>query len=476
MNSPLARLLTLATLAATAAAQGPDFLVTFSQPERTLSGSGGTVLQSLAVNEVSHLGYTTMPCPVSAEKWAPRTAYGVMAGDENGNGFHWNPTLFGAIDALQEPMPVAGAAVSSPRSVFFSVTAPIGMNVSALPLRPGDVGRIVRNTFGDGQVEHFMRQEQFNASLGLPVATPIDVDAIAYSPNFGVLFSLDADIAVNTFCGPFLLRDGDVVCVPPAALAMTPDFRVAGVLAMSAVVVHTEAQMSAFVANAMVTNRFGACIPVAIDTESIEIDLFGPVTFAPTCTGVAIPVPALIFATESMTGASLLTTAFGGQIYATPCGLAGTPCGGGPTFGNQLGLMPPTAANGVPSYVNAIAHTRSFRMALEPQQHVLNVPFGAPAGATMIDYSSPWAFNLALIELVSPVVPGSISAFPFSQLCFPDLYAPSLLVHAWPLFGPFGSFPMVAIPPAFSGKILYQNLGFGGSGFELSTPAVVDVN
>ncbi len=34
----------------------------------------------------------------------------------------------------------------------------------------------------------------------------------------------------------------------------------------------------------------------------------------------------------------------------------------------------------------------------------------------------------------------------------------------------------VAIPPAFSGKILYQALGFGGSGFELSTPTVVDVN
>ena len=476
MHSSLPSLLVLAALAATATAQGIDFLATFSQPERTLSGSGGTVLRNLAINEVSHLGYSTMPCPMSAEKWAPRTAYQVMAGDENGNGFYWNPTLFGAIDALHEPVSTAVATQSSPRSVFFSVTAAMGNNVSVLPFRPGDVARIVRNGAGDGQVEHFMRQEQFNASLGLPVATPIDVDAIAYSPNYGVFFSLDTDIAVNTMCGAFLLRDGDVVCVPPPALTMTPDFRVNGVLAMSAIVVHTEAQMSAFVANAMVTNRFGACIPNAVDTESLEIDLFGPAIIVPGCAGFIIQVPSLIFATETMTGASLLTTAFGGQIYGTACGLAGTPCGGGPTLGNQLGLQPPAAAVGVPSYVNAIAHTRSCRMALEPQQHVLNVPFGAPAGATMIDYSSPWAFNLALIEIVPPVVPGSVPAFPFSLLCFPDLYAPSILVHAWPLFGPFGSFPMVAIPPAWSGKVLYQNLGFGGSGFELSTPAVVDVN
>ena len=76
----------------------------------------------------------------------------------------------------------------------------------------------------------------------------------------------------------------------------------------------------------------------------------------------------------------------------------------------------------------------------------------------------------------APTVPGSLSAFPFSLLCFPDLYAPSLIVHAWPLNGPWGSFPMIAVPPAFSGKVLYQALGFGGSGFELSTPAVIDVN
>ena len=38
----LSRLFVPATLAAAALAQGPDFLVTYSQPEVTTSGSGGT--------------------------------------------------------------------------------------------------------------------------------------------------------------------------------------------------------------------------------------------------------------------------------------------------------------------------------------------------------------------------------------------------------------------------------------------------
>jgi hypothetical protein len=43
------------------------------------------------------------------------------------------------------------------------------------------------------------------------------------------------------------------------------------------------------------------------------------------------------------------------------------------------------------------------------------------------------------------------------------------------LAGNWGSFPMVAIPPLWQGKVLYQAMGFGGSGLELSTPTVVDV-
>ncbi|MCU0865667.1 MAG: hypothetical protein MUC36_17925 [Planctomycetes bacterium] len=477
MNTLAIRLLTTAALATVASAQNPDFLATFSQPERTLSGSGGTVLQGLFPNEIVQVSWSTSTCTTfSAEKWSPRTAFHTMAGDENGDGTYWNPTIFGAIDALLTgPAVTTAAGPANQRTVFFSPSVPMGINVSAAPLRPGDVGRIIRNGAGDGQVQHFIRQEQINLALGLPLATPIDVDAIAFQQNYGVFFSLDADI-FTPLCGGTLVRDGDILCIPGGALAYTPDLRIAGTAGLSAVVVYTEAQVDAMVVNAGIANRLGVCINSAIDTEALEIDLFGPVVGAPTCTGIAIPVPTLIFSTETMTGASLLTTIGGGNILPRPCGPVGSPCGTGPTFGPQIGLRPPAAAFGVQSYVNAIATARVCHHVLEAQQPVLNVfPLGAPAGATQIDYGSQFGFNMALIEIVPPVVPASFPAFPFSQLCFPDLYAPSVFVHAFPLFGTWGSFPMVAIPPGFAGKVLFQSVGFGPGTFELSTPVVIDV-
>jgi hypothetical protein len=469
--------LSFLTLAAAASAQGSDLLFTLSQTEQTLSGSGGTVLQTLRPNEIVHLEVSAGCAPLSAEKWSPRSCMQTMAGDENGDGLYFNPTMFGRIDALCAPLSMSpvGNGVN-PRTVFWSPSAAMGTTISGTPFRPGDVGRIVQNGIGPGQVEYFMRREQFNQALGLPLGTPIDVDAIAWSPNHGVFFSLDADIVAPTACGPVLVQDGAIVGVPPWAITWTPDFRVAAVLPNSAVVVYNEPQVDLMVANAAVTDRFGACIPNAIDLESLEIDWSSPGSTVVPCAGFVFAVPDFVFSTETMTGASLLTTVGGGTIWNTMCSATGRGCGGGPTFGFDLGLMPPSTTMGVASHVNALALTWTCRHVLEAQQHVVNVfPFGAPAGATSIDYGTPFPFNLSLIELVPPTVPWSVPAFPFSLLCFPDLYAPSLIVDTWPLFGPWGSYPLIAIPPLWSGKILYQNIGFGGSGFELSTPVVIDV-
>src|SRR5436190_8192 len=98
MNHHLLPLLA-AGLAAGAVAQGPAALFTTNLPEQTLSGSGGTVLQTLWPNEVASIDF--FPCPViSAEKWAPRSCYHTMAGDDNSNTQYWNPAMFGTIDAL----------------------------------------------------------------------------------------------------------------------------------------------------------------------------------------------------------------------------------------------------------------------------------------------------------------------------------------------------------------------------------------
>jgi hypothetical protein len=361
--------------------------------------------------------------------------------------------------------------------VFFSPSVTVGNNISGGPgLRPGDVGHFVKTTAGDGKVEYFMRQEQFNLAMGLPLNTPIDIDAICFQPGMGVYFSLDANIGTTNFCGAVFVRDGDILCVPDWAITWTPDWRVQSVLPNSMAVVYTEAQVDAMVVNAAVADRFGFCIPNAIDLESLEFDWSVPANQVFPCPGTVIQAPHFLFSTETMTGAGVLTTVGGGTIYNHLCGPAARSCGTGPTLGSQMGIQPTSVAVGAPSYVNALMSTFTCRMVIEPRQHQVFVfPAGAPLGSTMIDYATPWAWNLAFMEIVLPTVPTSVSAFPFSLLCFPDLYAPSLFIHAWPLAGNWGSFPMVAIPPLYQGKVLYQMMGFGGSGLELSTPGVVDV-
>jgi hypothetical protein len=483
MNArPLTRLsLAVLALAAAAAAQGRNGLIAFSQPELALSGSGGTTLRFLRPNETAILEWgTAAGCAnLSAEKWAPRTAYATMAGDENADGLINNATLFGSVDALMTTLPTGGALWQNQRTVFWSVSAPMGNAVSALPFRPGDVARIVRDAGGlDGQVEHFMTREQFNTALGLPLPTPIDVDAITFHPQFGVFFSLDVDTPANTACGPMLVQDGAIVAIPPAALALTPDLRVAGVLPNSAIVIFNEAQVDLMVANAAVADRFGACVPAAIDLEALDFDWNGMINTWWGCTA-AMPVfaPHLVFAVEAGTGASLLSTNGGGQIWNGPCAPMGTPCGFGPTSGMQSGVRPPLAAVGVASYVNAFALDHAERFVMEPVNHVMNVfPGGAPAGASQVDLGSPFPLNLVFLEIVSPIVPGSLPAFPFSQQFFPDLYFPSFLFYmvAPTAFG-FGSVPTPAIPAGFTGKVLFQAVGFSSASIELSTPALIDV-
>ena len=470
-------LLTLATLVAlgsAATAQNSGQLLTFSQTEESLSGSGGTVLRRLYPNEVSYYEQTSVTCTsASAEKWLPRTASNVMAGDENADGVYFHPAIFGSIDALlAHNSNVASIGPDNQRTTFWSVSAPMGNAISTNPFRPGDVARIIRNGSGDGQVQYFMRQELFLQALGMPAAASIDIDAIAFNPNYGVFFSIDTDTLGVIDCGPTLIRDGDILCIPGGALNYTPDLRVAGVLPSSVVVVHTEAQVDAFTVNAQVADRFGGCVSIALDVEALEIDFAGPTTTVVSCSGIAVPVPTLVFATETCTGASLLTTRFGGQIYNLPCAPAGTTCGFGPTLGSQVGLRPAGVGLGVASHVTGFSFARTCMSVLEPRQHVLPSP--APAGFSAIDYHSQFGFNVALIEFVPPVVPSSLPALPWSQFCFPDIYAPSITVYAWPLFGPFGSFPTPAIPSLFSGKLLFQNVGFGAA-LELSTPCVIDV-
>ncbi len=452
-----------------ALAQSFSFLFTTSLPEQTLSQSGATVLKNLRPNEVAYVEF--FPCPViSCEKWAPTTCYQTMAGNENGGPNYYNPTLFGKIDALIDIIsPIAGGG--SPRTVFWSPSVAMGTNISGGPgLRPGDTGRIVQSGGFDGQVEYFLRAEDVQKALGMPISPiVVDVDAIAGGPGYGIFFSLDQNHVINNVCNVTFVQDGDVLMIPPSAITWTWDFRVASVLPGSAQVVYTEAQMDAFVQNAQVNDHLGNCVTQIQDLEALEIDYAGPVSTIVTCPGNVLAVPSLIFTGELMTGASVLTTANSGQIYFAGCGPLGNSCGNPPTSGMQMGLQPPGGGFGVPSFVNALVSTWADRFVIEPQQHVITSP--AAAGATALDIYTPGWINLLVAKIVPPTVAPSL---PWGPLYFPDIY---ILPPDWisaPFLGP--GYVTIPTPPVpFPCKLVWQAVGFVGNSLWMSTPAMMDV-
>lgn len=467
MRSALASLLSFAA-GSTLLAQGADFIFTTSTTETTLSGSGGTVLQNIHPNDI--VGLPAFPCPRLAEKWVPRNAFMTMAGDEDGDDSYWEPTLLGRINAL---LVTAGATgtIGNPRTVWYSPSVSMGTTVSGAPgLRTGDIGRIARTGAGDGQVQYFIRQEAINNALGLPLGTTIDVDAAAWSPNHGLFLSLADDIACNPCGGPVLLRDGDVFCIPPSAYTLTTMLTIGGTLPSSAVIVHTEAQMNLFVTNAQVTNRFGACVTTVIDTTALEIDWSASTTaVVPGCTGTAVIVPALLFSAESLTGGAILTTAGGGQIYNTTCGPMGTSCGLGPTMGWQIGLQPPSAAVGIPSYVNALASTRLFTYTAQSQ--VPQIPMWSPAA---IDFNTP-GISTWVFMTFAPTGPGVVapsSPFTWGWLGYPDYYNVPNFMGIVP--GGFATYLSPPIP--FVCDLIFQGVTITSSGtIEASTPTMVEV-
>lgn len=477
-RSPLAARAALGALALAvpAAAQGPDPLVTFRFPEHTMSLSGGTPLQLIQPNEVAQVRFAGQPpCPIfnTCEKWAPRTCFQTMAGDENGDGQYWNPALFAQIDALCLPAPMFALPRHNPRDAYFSPSAPMQTNVSGAPLRPGDVARIGMG----GGIQYFMTQEQFATALGVPPNTFLDVDAIAYQVGLGVYFSLDAPLTAVTACGTVVVDDGDLIAIPDSAITWSLGWQVATVQPSSAAVVLTEAQLSAMIASTGIGDRFGTPITQAIDLEALDLDAgpFAQVTMF-TCGSWTCPVPSLLFATESMTGASLLSTANGGSIPSGPCSPLAWPAPL-PQSGVQMGIQPVSASLGAASWVNALAFASTKRFVLEPQQHQLN--YGLLGGpATTVHVGSDFALALTWIEIVPPVVPGSIAVAPWlSPDCFPEYFFPSNLfwnTSATPTG--FATFATPAIPVGFSGKLLFQSAALDGADFQLSTPTVIDVN
>lgn len=471
MNHTLSTLSAFSLFAAFASAQNTDILYSTSQVEQTVSGSGGTVLQTIYPNEI--VGLKSLPCPMLAEKWMPRSGFHTIAGDEDNDDSYWEPGMFGQIDALLS-FDMSGIGLTNQREVWFSPSVAMGTTISGGPgLRPGDVGRIVVAGGSDGQVQHFITAETIQIALGLPPSpVVIDVDAVAWMPNMGIFLSLDDDIVCTPCGGPTLLNDGAIFAIGPADYVMSGGV-ITGAAPGSAIVVYTEAMMDAFVANANVTDRFGTCVTNAIDIESLEIDRTSSATttFIPGCYGSALAVPRLMFTAETLTGGAILTTAFGGSIFNSTCWPMGTGCGWGPTYGPQVGLQP-AGTIGMASYIDALAgHNRIFEFAAE----AVNPQIPAFT-ATQIDFVTPLVPWTWVFMSWAPAGPGAIkisAPFTWGFMGFPDYFPVPNFMGMIPTAPGFGSYTTPVIP--FPVDMVFQGFTILGTNIEASTPTMVEV-
>lgn len=490
-----ATLISATLLAGAAPSQDPAaLLLSTKQTETTRSGSNGSaVLSQLEPNSVSLLTPNAQ-CFHSAEKFAPSLGFQTIAGDENADGTVFAPDLMGGVDAvLVKPYCWDSEAGATPRvdpinwfDVYVSPTKDVGTFVSGAPgLRRGDCGLFRRTGAGNGRVEHFIRAEQIIEALGIvdPQTNQrldvddLNLDGIEVDLQRNIFLTLEDDHTVRLIVGgvltTFLLRDGDVVRIAPGA--WTPDARgnVGAVLANRGQIVLREAGVDGMVANAMLADVSGACPTTIGDTDAIAMDPNGGL-FQTTWDNQLLMLPNLLLAGETLTGAGVISTAFGGTIanvngclLAEPCVAAGTP-----STGERMGLAPSGAVGSLDGLTTL--HTEPCRFVLDsPTPDGLGGPIEVHIGTNLPVPAAVLFWGIGALP-VSPSM--DFTAFAPGTICFPEIY-PAVLASPGVVrpFAPDGFGGRVArlgpvVAPIIAPGIVFQAATFNGGWIQLSSP------
>lgn len=492
IRTTLLTTLTLSLTAALAAQQPACLLFSTSAGEETKSGSNGTSLRLLDDRSIGFV--TPSAAGYSAEKFGPALAFQTLAGDEDGDGDVYTPDLMRAIDAITVlPYSWSGELGVQPRTrpvnlleCYVSPSVDVGTTVSGAPgLRKGDCGVITRVGALNGQVRHFIRAEQLISALGMfdPVtqqslaSQDIDLDAITVSYNRDIFVSFDSDHSVRLRVGAgfanFTLADGAIACIPAAAWTPNAHGEVANVLPNRGVIVFSEAQVDAMVANAAIADVFGACPNAIDDTEGLAIDPNGG-GFNLQWGNMVLAMPDLLISGEKLSGAGVISTRAGGAIGNVNGQALGRACGVGPTDGGQMGLR----------VSGSVAHLGGLEtLATEPCWFALgsNTPTGLGGVITVhVGTNLPVAMVFLGYGLGALPVSPSMSFSPWAPnlLCFPEIY-PAILGHApVPMAlaagGPntmFGT--LTANTPVIAQGILFQAVTVTMNGLELSSPITI---
>ncbi len=452
-------------------------LYTISGREFTLSGSGGLPMRLISSMDVA-LTKKGFPCKQSAEKWAPTSGYNTLAGDENGDAVHWNPALMGQIDAVFCKQKPSFFGRVNMRNTYISPSIYMGTAVSGGPgFRPGDVGAIVRNGFGDGQIEYFMRTEHIMKSFGI-VTPQINLDAVTQDSAGNIYLSLENDQKVEVLYNGALtwlpMRDGAVGMIPASTINYDGFGNVVNVAAKRGIILLKEGLVDKMTQNSHLADRVGTCIQLCIDTDALSIDPSN--TTNQTFWGTSVvKYSNLAIAAEGYTGGGIITTLGNGQILTVDGCKIGTLCNAGATMGPQIGLRPNTTVGGIYSHVNGLhivnrapcRFTLDTATAVTTSPSTIQIDVGSPAGSTPYLLLGFGATGAGTVSSSSPWM--------FGPNCFPDIYGFVFGLGAIPTDSQgFGSRTFTGVPP---GSFLFQSVLISTSGaIELSNPVTLTVN
>ena len=201
--------------------------------------------------------------PPCAEKFLPVNGLLTLLGDENNDSSIWEDQRPGAVDALQwRP----GQPRRTARHLYFSTSTDIDDCISAGgDFHDGDIGRIE----ADGKFVFFLTEDQIRSAFGMPTDEEINVDAFTLdeATQRCYLSFEDAEVVDTVNAGVVNIEDGAVVCIPLIALGEPST-----VAANSGLLVAHEAQVDNMVANSAVWDRSSNPAVSIGDLDGLEID------------------------------------------------------------------------------------------------------------------------------------------------------------------------------------------------------------
>jgi hypothetical protein len=221
---------------------------------------------------------------------------------------------------------LGGTPVGAPntRQVYLSKEGST-TNSSAL-FADGDVFRFV----AQGVVEKFLTEAQLLTALG-QASGDLDLNAICQTTAGDLFVSFEAAELVNGVS----LEDGGFAMIPAAAITYDGNGNVSAVTNASAVIVATEADVNAMIAQSGVRTSVGGAPSTSIDLSGLELDPNGGTWTTPQG---SLVVPNVLFTWDGFSNdGAILSTAGGGSIAVINGVPMGSPVA---TTGLQVGLLP----------------------------------------------------------------------------------------------------------------------------------------